>query len=189
MYNECLNKLPDNVYINPTIITKRVHHGSLTHGMYSNMCYALEHFQFEYFLVCSSRNFMENNLTIDKLNNLKYVARHPFDANSYNVWWWPLFSHSLIFKYFYSRNESLYHTPHEGVLFKYNDVANIKDFLESNVEVRDNLFQFEGCVEEFSLQSIAVNTGGGCMDLGNGCLAEHRNGPSDTKFCYKVKRE
>ena len=189
MYYECLNKLPESVYINPTIIAKRVHHGSLAQGIYSNMCYALQHFKFDYFLVCSSRNMFENNLTIDKINRLEYIPRAPVDLSRYNYWWWPRMSQSLLFQFMYSRNENLYNTAHEGLMFKYSDTVNIKHFLENHPDICEDTFHYNGCMEEFALQTIAYYTGGGCYEIGNGCCTEHSNGPSDTKFCYKVKRE
>jgi hypothetical protein len=117
---ECINNLPDNVYINPTIINKRLYHGSIAQGIYSNMVYALQHFKFNYFLVCSSRNFFENNLTIEKLNNLIYIKHSSkiqirklqYTNHSYNDWLWPHLSKSLLFQYIISKNEKLYNTPH-----------------------------------------------------------------------------
>jgi hypothetical protein len=194
---ECINNLPDNVYINPTIINKRLYHGSIAQGIYSNMVYALQHFKFNYFLVCSSRNFFENNLTIEKLNNLIYIKHFSkiqirklqYTNHSYNDWLWPHLSKSLLFQYIISKNEKLYNTPHEGLLFKYTDTLIIKRFLDEHVDIRENTFKFEGCMEEFALQTIAYYKGGGCYNLGNGSCIERSNGPSDTKFCYKVKRE
>ena len=64
MFHE-LNKLelPNNVFINPEIINKARFHGSLTHGIVSNMNYAIHHFDFKYFLILSGRTIFYKKMT------------------------------------------------------------------------------------------------------------------------------
>ena len=56
MFEECGKiELPDNVYIHPEPLNKNTFHGSLMHGIYNNMVFSLHHFQFDFFIVASSR--------------------------------------------------------------------------------------------------------------------------------------
>jgi len=187
MFNECIN-LPENVYINPEIIEKRRFHGSIAHGIYSNMCYAINNLKFEYFVCCSSRNFFENNMTIDKLNHLNYATTP--QTMDYNIWHWPAFKNSLLYKYINFKNVIMCGVAHEGLLFKFSDVVNIKDFLENNQDIRIDTFNYHCCVEEFALNAIAVYKGGGYYLIGNGShgVDNVRSYDSDTKFMYKVPR-
>jgi len=198
MYEECKNTiLPENVYINPEIINKQRNHGSMTHGIYSNMNYALDHFDFKYFIICSSRNFFDNNMKLEDLNKVvelnsdNHLRWKDYIAD-YNEWHWPNFSKILLFKYYRKKNKELYGSAHEGLMFTYDGCTKIISFLESNSDIKNDLFNFEGCVEEFALQSIAVNSGDSFYDIGNGCCSEEKISPnSDTniKFMYKVKRD
>ena len=204
MFNECkLNISQENIYIHDKILNKRTWHGSLTEGIYNNMCYATEHFTFDYFTV-ASRNFFGNNMTLEELNRLTQNGKPMIDnkwenkldkdnwEESFNTWHWPLFAETLLAQYFIERGQGLYSSPHEGLLFTGNGCVKIVEFLEYNQEIKIDLFSFEGCVEEFSLQSIAMNVGEPYFYIGNGCYnkdLESNDPDSDTlRFMYKVDK-
>jgi hypothetical protein len=196
MYNECkIISLPENVYINDEIINKQHDHGSLTHGVYSNIKYSLEYFTFKYLIVSSSRNFFDNSMRLEDLD--KVVSLGPqYDINDvieeYNDWHWPIFKGTLLAQHFLNNKKKLYASAHEGLMFTYNGCEKIVEFLESNPEIKDDLFNFHKCVEEFALQSIVVNMGEQFYYIGNGCCTEQTLAPNDSsnlKFLYKVRRE
>jgi hypothetical protein len=193
MYNKCKNiDLSHNIYVNEEVINKRPYHGSLTNGIYSNIQFALKNFKFNYFIVCSSRNFFDNNMTLSELNKVSKLGQFINNNNNYSIWHWPNFINSLLAKYFIDNNKNLYSSPHEGLMFSYNGCNKIVEFLESNKNIKSNLFNFEGCVEEFSLQTISANYGEPFYYIGNGCCTEDKisiNTETDIKFMYKVKRE
>ena len=69
MFEELSKKtFPNNVYINPEIINKKWAHGSLTHGIVSNMEYA-KRFDYKYFLILSGRTIFYRKLnSLDSYN-------------------------------------------------------------------------------------------------------------------------
>jgi len=201
MYNECkIIALPENVYVNDEIINKQNFHGSLTHGICSNIMYALQNFRFKYFIVSSSRNFFDNSMTLDDLDKVIAIGPHyesyaVVESNKnreYNDWHWPEFKQTLLAKHFLNKNQQLYDSAHEGLMFKYSGCEKIVEFLENNPEIKNDLFTFPKCVEEFALQTIVVNMEDSFYYIGNGCCSEEKIGAnSDTslKFLYKVRRE
>ena len=178
----------EKIIINPIAINKRRFHGSLTEGIYSNMLYAMNNYKFKYFLVLSSRNLFYNEL---KLNNLgKYKIKSysipnskNFDINSWN---WPNLKKSLLFKHY--RNKKVGVSAHEGLMFNFNNCLKIKDFFEKNNVIKRDLFNFNGCVEEFAFQSICLNNkdenNNFFYDVGNGV---DYNLKAKGKIVYKKK--
>jgi hypothetical protein len=70
MFKELLSiKLPDNIFINPEIIEKRRDHGSIIHGIVSNMNFALQNFSFKYFLILSGRTILYRELQTKNLDS------------------------------------------------------------------------------------------------------------------------
>jgi len=198
MLEECNSRrseLPKNIYIHDKPLNKSVNHGSLTHGIYNNMCYAVEHLTFDYFIVASSRSMFTNELNLEGLKRLKpYIPdRRPWDEKK-GEWVWKELSNSLLGKYYLERNLVLCNSAHEGSVFTENGCKNIMDFLSNNPEIKEDLFQYPARVEEFALQTISFNSGEPIYDIGNGCCNEGpigKNHPNsdDLKFMYKVKRE
>jgi hypothetical protein len=192
MYNECKKiTLNDNVYINDEIINKKHNHGSLTHGIYSNIMYSLHNFTFKYFIVSSSRNFFDNNMKIQDLDKVIELGQPVNENTNYDSWHWPTFRQTLLAKYIYNNNEKLCSSAHEGLMFEYNGCEKIMNFLENNEEIKNDLFNFNYCVEEFSLQTIVVNMGDSYYYIGNG-IYDYKIGPNNDKnikFMYKVTRE
>ena len=200
MYNECKNiDFSENVYINDEIINKRRMHGSLTNGIYSNMQLSLNKFKFNYFIISSSRNMFDNNMTLNDLNKVTNLGQYIHENqeymhknNSYTDWHWPNLIETLLAKYFLNKNKKLYSSPHEGLMFSYNGCNKIVEFLEENQDIKSDLFNFNGCVEEFSLQTISANYGEPYYYIGNGCCNENKlvlNTETDINFMYKVSRE
>jgi len=161
MYHELSSVTLPNVFINPVILTKRTFSGTLTHGIYSNMQYAMNRFAFKYFLVLSSRNVFYQPLTLEILNKKQGIAscieeiEHP--VPNYTTWWWPEMVKTELAKYYFQRGKHLSKALHEGLVLHYFVCQNIIRFLESHPYIRLNLFMFPHCVEEFSFHTIAMN--------------------------------
>uniref|UniRef100_A0A6C0JP74 Nucleotide-diphospho-sugar transferase domain-containing protein n=1 Tax=viral metagenome TaxID=1070528 RepID=A0A6C0JP74_9ZZZZ len=198
MYNECKNmKFSENIYINNEVINKQRYKGTLLKGHYSNIQFALNNFNFKYFIICSGRNFFDNIMTIDELNKVIKLGQYtgPFygmyDKNNIN-WHWPLLIKTKLSMFFLEKNKNLYNSPHEGLLFSYNSCLKIVNFLENNEDIKINLFNYNASVEEFALQTIIINFNESFYYIGNGCCTEEvigKNTDTDIKFMYKVKED
>jgi hypothetical protein len=126
--------------------------------------------------------------------NSKYL---PFNKHldRVNIWWWPKFSRTKLYQYIKNNNMSFAHSMHEGVCFRYDGCEYIMNFFQENEDIMYELFNFDGCVEEFALQSIASNFKG-FYYIGNGCDTKSDDEYNDynleqldpTKFTYKRKR-
>jgi hypothetical protein len=175
--------LPNNVYINPEIINKKRHHGSLTHGIVSNMEYAKQ-FDYNYFLILSGRTIFYRKLSsLDSFNEQDKPARNYFENTN---WHWPVFYKTLLSKHYQALGMPLCNSAHEGLCFTKKQVDSILEFLNSNRNIKKDLFHFNGCVEEFSLQTIAVNeTNTGFMYIGNG-ISESCDANDTTKYVCKI---
>ena len=163
MYNELKHiQLPTNVIINDEVINKNRYTGTLTQGIHSNMVYALEHFNFKYFIILSSRNLFYKNLSIDNLNKNNKIytnTKEIIELNNkqnYNTWHWPSFVNTQIAKYYIEKGLELSNSCHEGLVFHYFVCQNISLFLEKNENIKNDLFNFKHCVEEFALQTISL---------------------------------
>ena len=198
MLEECNSRrseLPKNVYIHDKPLNKNVNHGSLTHGIYNNICYGVEHFTFDYFIVASSRSMFTNELNLEGLKKLKtYVPDvRPWDQKK-GDWVWGEFADTLLGKYYLEKNQNLCNSAHEGMVFTEKGCKNIIEFLSNHSDLKDDLFQYPARVEEFALQTISINSGEPIYYIGNGCCNEGpigKNDPDsdDLKFMYKVRRE
>ena len=203
MYEECnkrAKELPYNVYIHDTILNKNVNHGSLTEGIYNNMVYALNKFNFDFFIVASSRNMFTNELKqtdliylVDKLKRFM-KDDEPWEEKK-NSWRWPNLSNTLLVKHYIDKNKQVYACPHEGVVYTKNGCKKIIEFLYENQEIKKDLFQFNDAIEETALQTISMNSGENFYYIGNGVNTETekigKNDPDNGifKFMYKIKRE
>ncbi len=174
--------LPPNVYINPEIINKQLGHGSLTHGIVSNMLYAHEKFSYKYVIILSGRTFFYRSLTVavldarnqrwDSVEQMKHIRAQPFTAMN---WFWPKFRTTLLAKHYLAEGFRMDGSAHEGLTFSYNVVDNILKFFERHPTIKENLFIAESPVEEFALQTISLNELNpanleyGFTYIGNGC--------------------
>lgn len=174
--------LAHNVYLNPEILEKKRYHGSLTQGIVSNMKYALDNFEFKYFVVMSGRTIFYRSITIEKFDAYfeknKWSSKEELEAAisgpfRFYDWKWPSFKQSKLAKYYMDKNYKLIGQVHEGVCFSYNVINNIVRFLENNIEIATDIYNFNDCVEEFSLHTIASNeydTEAGFVYIGNGSV-------------------
>lgn len=191
MFNELKNEtLASNIIINPNYFNKERFTGLLTKGIVYNIEYALTNFIFEYFIIMSSREFFYNNLALQNLIDLPYAS----DTDSYigykhhdfidlNTWHWPIFQNTLLYKYFY--NGYIASSPHEGLVFDYETITKIITFLNSNENIKLDIFNTQHCCEEFALQTISVNIGHGFKYIGNG-TCDFVSDP--LKYTYKIIR-
>jgi len=172
MLNECSkNVLPEHVYVYDEPLEKNRFHGSLTEGIYRNMKYALSNFTFEYFIVASSRNMFDNSLKLSDLKKLgtdEKKEKKPYKAEDYQGWWWSTFANTSLYKHYQSQDSGFNSSPHEGLVLKHSACEKIVSFLEEHQDIKQDLFNYKGCVEEFALQSIAVNEGDDFYYIGNG---------------------
>ncbi len=192
MYNELKKiQLDGNVFINSEYFNKSRHHGSLCKGIYKNMTYALQNFIFSYFIVLSSRNLFYRTLSKDIFNSRQKIKSKVQD---YKSWHWPSFINTKLAKYYLNlhkdfNNLRLSNSAHEGVVFSWNSCIAIVNFLEKHNEIKEDLFNFPGCVEEFGLQTICTNeTNNGYYDIGKG-IDTFETRPYDfDDFVYKTNR-
>jgi hypothetical protein len=191
MFNECINnieKLPDNVFINDIILNKKTYHGSLLNGIYNNMDHVLSNFEFKYFIIASSRSMFGGNMSVNDLDRIVKIKQES-QNHDHTKWHWPSFVHTLLAKYYLEQNKELYNSPHEGLLLTKNGCKKIVEFLENNNEIKNDLFNFNGCVEEFAFQTIAMNSEESFHYIGNGCCEEKElDKDNDKEFMYKVHR-
>ena len=189
--------LPANVILNPEIIEKKRFDGSLTRGIASNMEYALKTFQFRYFIVLSSRTIFYKQLDLENLDRLQpklanmeereKVCRGPFYSNG---WHWPAFKQSELAKHYLKNHFKLYVSAHEGLCISVCVCRNIIAFFNKYPRIRDNLFHYKYCVEEFALQTIATNEVDsnleyGFLDLGHG-VSDNYDPRADNKYTRKI---
>jgi hypothetical protein len=204
MYEKCekrIKELENFVYINEIIINKQRFHGSILEGIYENMVFAVSNLRFEYFIACSSRTFFTNDMTIEDLRKLKLNDRETtvetdiFDAANdeidkrMDMWRWPKMRNTLLMKKILKEKKKYAISPHEGLCLPYPSCVKIVEFLQREEEIRKDLFQFSDCVEEFSLQTIALYCGEKFFYIGNGSTNEEK-APKNSKtiFMYKVQR-
>ena len=184
--------LPPYVRIHPDILNKHYDHGSLTRGIYTNMRYALENFEFLYFFVLSSRNMFYNAITVQDLMNRDSKAHSPH--TNLSVWHWPTFTKTKLAQYYLEKSLGMYQSAHEGIVFSVHVCRNIHNMLEHNPDIRDNLFHFEKCVEEFSLQTISMNERSdehneyGWINIGHGADTQYTIPTDPNLFVYKTVR-
>jgi hypothetical protein len=199
MYHEIMNstllQTKLNVLLYPEFINKIYYHGTLTKGIYLNMEYAVCNYQFEYFVVLSSRNLFYNTLHEDNYRAIPKICGGITieQLNKEEEWHWPKFLQTKLSKYIIA-NKLRFCPPirhHEGLTFDYTSSIQIVDFLIANEEIKEDLFDFNWCVEEFSLQSISINLSGYYYNIGNWTATDHildiHKLPSDL-FIYKTLR-
>lgn len=195
MFNELKDLNLENVYLNPIIINKTWNHGTLALGIYENIKYALKNFNFKIFLVMSSREFFYRNLTsVDQIRELKILDTPTLNTpwtvmSDYNVnnWGWPLVKTTLLFNKIKSLNLKFSQSPHEGMAFEESTLKFILEFIDHDEELKTNLFNFNAAMEEWALQSIAVNHLG-YYYIGNGCYNKTPEESDKQKFTHKLAR-
>jgi len=158
-------ELPENVFINPEIIEKKRFHGTLLQGIISNMHYVFNKFKFKYFLILSGRTIFYRNINTEnldilqkKFNNIDEInSIRNIDSSNLTDWMWPKFRATKLMQLYIKLKYQLMLSNHEGLIFNYNVFENIINFLNKEIDIENDLINFEGCVEEFALQTIAHN--------------------------------
>lgn len=172
--------------INPEIINKKRFHGSLTKGIYSNMIFSLNNFNFKYFIVLSSREFFYRELnSIEDIE--KTIIEKKLNDYSVNNWHWPSFKKTKLFDYIKINNLYFSSSAHEGLTFDYKSCLYISDFLEKESDIREDIFNHNHCVEEFSLQTICCNYSD-FYNIGNGVSTMDVEKASKYRFTHKKIR-
>ena len=187
MYDELkehcnLNEL--NTIINPQHLEKRRFHGSLTEGIYSNIEYAVKNYKFSLFIILSSRSLFYNKVGFLNLSEHK-INCEPLQDIDQGSWWWPQFMKTKLATYVVHHQRIFAHSAHEGVVIDYYTCNKVIHFLESHKDIREDLFTYPACVEEFAIQTIACNLNSCMYDIGNGVYENKRQ---KDKFVCKVKR-
>jgi hypothetical protein len=159
-----------NVELYPEPINKIHNHGTLTKGIYLNMEYAVRNYDFEYFVVLSSRNLFYNTLHKDNYHAMPRISYGAtFEQLNHQEWHWRIFFQTKLSHYIIANNwrfcQAYMH--HEGLGFDYASSTQIVDFLEKNKDIKEDLFHFNWGVEEFALHSIALNLTGYYYNIGN----------------------
>jgi hypothetical protein len=198
MYNEISNsdllKTKTNVVLYPEHINKIHNHGTLTKGIYLNMEYAMKNYEFEYFIVLSSRNLFYNKLHEGNYKEMPRICEGAtYAALNKNAWHWNIFLQAKLSRHIIENDwrfcRSYEH--HEGIAFDYVSSAKIVDFLNKNEDIKEDLFNFDWGIEEFALHTIALNLTGYYYQIGNWTngddFANIHNLPSD-RFVYKTFR-
>jgi len=174
MYNEIINSgiLNEKTYIElyPEYVNKKHYHGSLTKGICLNMEYAVKNYQFEYFVILSSRNLFYNKLHNDNYKNMRKICDGmSFEKIIKHEWHWPMYFQTKLSECIIMNNLifSKSYEYHEGLTFDYISSLKIVEFLQNNEVIKNNLFEFNCCVEEFALQTISLNLNGYYYQIGN----------------------
>jgi len=205
MYNEISNcqfiKSKDNVVLNKNWLNKKRYHGSLTNGICLNMEEALKHYTFKYFIILSSRNLFYNKITKETIDNeFPFISKSGWGRkdsigikrNKLNIqdWHWHSFLKTKLSKYIIDNDMLFSSSPHEGLCFNYISCQTIIEFLNNNTAIKEDLFNWNHCVEEFSLQTICINlAGSNYYYLGNGCKTHHNiEMLPKNRYTYKTYR-
>ena len=168
----------DNIFLNPEYFKKKRFTGLITKGIYSNMVYAINNFEFKYFIILSSRNMFYNKLNKENYNFLPTNCKHVMKGKTIKdleikSWHWPSFLKTKLSKYIKENNLLFSSSPHEGLTFDYISCQKIIDFLNNSVHIKNDLFNWKGCIEEFALQTICINLTGYYYYIGNGWDTNH----------------
>lgn len=183
MYNEILKsdllENHKNVKLYPKFINKNTCHGSLSKGIFLNMEFALNYYKFKYFVILSSRNLFYNQLNEENCNTLLEIHdKKTFKSINIREWHWFSFFQTKLAKYLIQNNMFFGSGHHEGLTFDYVVSKQIVDFLNANEIIKDDLFNFNCCVEEFAFQSIALMFKEYYYQIGNwpgeSCSDDHR---------------
>ena len=175
-------RLEENVLINPERITKRRLHGSLMKGIVSNLNYALERFDFDFFIVLSGRTIFYKDFNKTKMET---VHRQRIGPPPNNEWHWNTFKTTRLARHYFNKGHTLHASPHEGLVFGLDACKAMVCFLNQHKDIQEELNNFAWCVEEFALQTIAVNESSGFSYIGNG-VGEDYDPTAETLFTRKI---
>lgn len=188
MYHELKNNytLDSNIIVNDTHIEKKRFHGTLTHGIVSNMMLALNNYNFKYFISMSlrCRFYKELNENSDIKRNIEFFELKHKNYNN-NSWHWPKFTTSKLYQDIMKQNKSLCKSPHEGLCFNERCCIFIVSFLNENINITNDILNFNWCIEEVALQTICANYDE-FYYLGNGCVTKNLRDCNQNRFIHKI---
>lgn len=153
LYDKLKNKKIKNVILNPEHFDKKRFHGSILKGIISNINYLLSlHLDVSCILILSNRCFFKKKFYNEKIEYNPNTLRMKNEIDIKN-WHWPIFRETILFK----RYDKLSLSEHEGLLLNITEVKYINDFMNDNPNIKEELFNKDGCVEEFAIQTILIN--------------------------------
>ena len=138
------------------------------------MDYALQNYEFTYFVTLSSKNiFFETLSDIKQFENFKSKITQAWKSKKFNS--------VLLYKYL---NKKKYDTI-------YFSSSVIKNFLEEHKNIMTNLFQHRSCVEEFAFQTLVTNLGYNFYHIGIWCVRTFNSPPTNNggRLVYKTHRK
>jgi len=190
--NKKINSMK-NIYINNEYFDKKTFHGSLFKGIYSNLTYAIQHFKFNYFIILSSRNLFYNKFDNRFIKSENECIK--YNKLNKNNWHWNnnIYGDKLLntklAKHIIEKDLCFSRSEHEGLVFNYKSCLSIIKFLEKQTNIKNDLFNWNHCVEEFALQSILCNNNNKYYNIGNGTKTHVnvKNLPNN-KYVHKVYR-
>lgn len=189
MYNICITNefinSHSNLIINPDNFEKKRFHGSILKGIYSNMNLCFQKYEFKYFIILSSRTFFYRNISIEGIKNIDPLKGIKYAELNKETWFWPQFLRTKIGKYLIEEDLQFAGSAHEGLTLDYMACKKIIEFLQQNNQIKEDLFNYNASVEEFALQSLAINFGV-AYDLGNGCYSKSLENSDKNKFVRKI---
>ena len=160
-----------DIIINPEPVNKLRHTGKILKGILSNLKIIHKYnIKFKYFISLSSRSFLFrqiylNNIEKDFLNIKKSINPNKFILRGYHChneissWQWPKIKDTLLFKHLKDNNMGCYGGGHEGCCIDYNTSNFILKFLSENIDIENNCYSVNICMEEFVIHSLSYNFG------------------------------
>ena len=188
----------ENVILNPEPLNKKRYHGSILQGIYSNLKGARKNYSFDYFLVLSSRTFFYRDFKISDIQQLPKRESFKTIKNIKKSKKMKRFSSFLQTKLAQhikkNQPERFVACAHEGLFFDSQNCDTICDFLENNKKIREELFQWKWCIEEFALQTICMFKDGYYYNIGRGLqIYNLENIPYEekhiNKYVCKIQRK
>mmetsp|Transcript_23303 Transcript_23303/g.66295 ORF Transcript_23303/g.66295 Transcript_23303/m.66295 type:complete len:342 (-) Transcript_23303:12-1037(-) len=195
--------LPPYAELNPEVIEKQRFHGTLLQGIVSNLRFLAARHHFSHALVLSSRSRIEQEITLDDVQNSIDTCSRFFRERCHdtrvchmskchstyarNAKLWEGFNHTLLAQHVSNNtghNPQLLGAPHESLLLESGTVRKILRFLDEHPEIEQDLYERRQAVEEFALHTLAAFVGGGFGYMGAG-----RGGPYSFYKIAKVPRE
>lgn len=162
----------ETVVLNPEPLDKKRYHGSLLKGIYNNLEWARKNYTFDYFLVLSSRTFFYKNFGLSELQQLpkreSYKTLKNIEKSNKRKRFSSFLQTKLACYIKKTGPERFVAGSHEGLFFDSKNCDTICDFLESRKTIRDELFKWKWCVEEFALQTICSLKNGYYYFIGTG---------------------
>jgi hypothetical protein len=157
---------------------------------------ALSNYNFKYFVVLSSRTFFYNNVNVnvfdicEKITKTNGISYNELNKNGQH---WKRILKTNLSEYLKNNNLKFMQGPHEGLVLDKKICHHVMDFLNNNKSIKNNLFCYDSCVEEFSFQSIALIYGeyiniNSWIDTSTMKKNNSKLEFPENKYVYKLKR-